>query len=74
MSVQGQLFDDFDAAPVAELPEPGPGCLHGNQFGCPACSALVDEMCAAFAAEVAAGTYDAEGYTPADRRKQRARS
>lgn len=34
---------------------------------CPACAAWLDEQRRLFAADVAAGRYDSDGYTPADR-------
>lgn len=41
---------------------------------CAACAAEVARACAAFAAAVAAGTYDADGYTPTERRAQQRRA
>lgn len=42
----------------------------GTGRGCAACAAQTEAASQAFAAAVAAGTYDAEGYTPAERRAQ----
>lgn len=38
---------------------------------CAACAADVAEACRSFADAVAAGTYDQDGYTPAERKAQR---
>lgn len=40
---------------------------------CAQCAAFVARACEAFAAAVARGEYDNEGYTPAERRAQRRR-
>ena len=41
---------------------------------CHRCAAVVAEACAQFDRDVRTGKYDAEGYTPKDRRKQRKRA
>ena len=43
---------------------------HFDSTGCAACAAETERGCTAFAAAVAAGTYDADGYTPAERKRQ----
>lgn len=52
-------------------------CTFGNEAGtdggphhCEACAAEVERSCAAFDAAVLAGTYDQDGFTPAERRAQ----
>ena len=49
-----------------------PGCMHGNPIGsgCKQCEALTDKACERFEREVFLGTYDSEGYTPAERKAQ----
>lgn len=75
-----QLGLNFDAPPPpsADGPEyPELPCAFGHLrdralfHHCAACTAEVERACAAFEADVAAGRYDAEGFTPAERAKQR---
>ena len=40
---------------------------------CPACHAEADRLCAQFEADVASGQFDAEGFTPKERKAQRKR-
>ena len=47
--------------------------LHFDGSGCSECAAEGERLEAAFAVAVAQGHYDAEGYTPAERRAQRRR-
>jgi len=68
--------DEWDAA-AAELLWTSLTCAFGVPWRqhfkgerCPACVAAVDEGRARFAALVAAGLMDAEGYTPNERRMQ----
>ena len=57
--------------PLIAVEATAPGCIHANPLAsCPSCAALVAEMCAAFAEDVEAGRYDADGYTAAERRKR----
>lgn len=50
-------------------------CAFGTDWrdhaGCPGCHQFSVELQAQFAADVAAGKMDADGYTPADRRRSR---
>ena len=66
---------------TAQLPlfaEPAPSgltCAFGTDWlaheGCPGCAAFAADLRRQFDADVAAGTYDQDGYTPAERRAQR---
>ena len=66
------LFDGLDA-----MPAPGLTCAFGEPWGIgtkhPLCEQLANEGIAEFQTDVAAGIYDAEGYTPAERRAQQRR-
>ena len=44
------------------------GCLHGRAIGtsCEECVALLEAGCAEFDRQVAAGTFNDRGYTPAE--------
>jgi hypothetical protein len=77
--VQGNLFDAPDDA-VVELAPPcsfgSPtvaGTVHApgwmGPHHCAHCAAETERASAAFAAAVARGEYDAQGYTPAERRQ-----
>jgi hypothetical protein len=46
----------------------------GARHDCAGCAAETARLSAAFAADVVAGVYDADGYTPADRRAPRSSS
>jgi len=59
--------------PSLPLDPVSPGCMHGNQIGCPSCAATVAELCAGFAEDVRAGRCDADGFTASDRRKRQPR-
>jgi hypothetical protein len=59
------------------LSDYGPACAHGQTgegwlglHHCHGCAAAVAEAVASMALARAAGEYDAEGYTPAERRAQ----
>jgi ubiquitin len=68
----------FDVAESLVVPPSARMRCANNQTGegwlgphhCAECAAEVERQCAQFAADVAAGKYDADGYTPADRRAQ----
>ena len=52
---------------------PAVTCAFGAPWPCDPCAGCVaeaDRLSAQFAADVVAGRFDAEGYTPADRRRQ----
>ena len=62
------LFDvPSDAGPETEVT-----CIYGEPIAGPhpLCAARVERDCAAFHEKVALGVYDAEGYTPKERRAQ----
>lgn len=46
--------------------------LHWTTDECPQCEADIDAQIAAFQAEVAAGTFDARGYRPSEKRRRAA--
>jgi hypothetical protein len=87
--VNQPTFDFTEASPVTALStwRLAPGCsfgtptLAGRPFApgwggshhCWFCNAAVEQSCAEFAAAVARGEYDADGYTPAERRVQKKR-
>lgn len=55
------------------VPDPRVTCAFGAIWPCDPCAGCQAEsarLSAQFAADVAAGRYDAEGYTPAERRAQ----
>jgi hypothetical protein len=72
---QPNLFPDapVDPGPAVVCAFGTPWARHVGPPGCAACAAESDRLAAAFAAAVAAGEYDAQGYTPAERRAQRTR-
>lgn len=56
------------------FPEPSPPCRFGSvawtgRDHCAACHAAVEAAVTAFALAVQAGTYDAAGYTPHERKR-----
>lgn len=63
------------------LSDYGPACANGQTgegwmgtHHCSACASVVDAAVASMALARAAGEYDAEGYTPAERRAQQRRA
>lgn len=68
----------FDMVPTQRIvlapPSNNFGCRHGWPIGlalpCQGCQVEADELERAFRAGVADGRWDADGYTPAERRQQ----
>lgn len=59
--------------PSWDWSQSSPTGIGKGRWHCPGCRAYSEQAAAEFAAAVAAGTYDREGYTPAERRKQQRR-
>lgn len=84
--MQGGLFDE-DVVVALQTWILAPPCAFGRRaiggsvhaagwlgdHHCDACCASTLRACEQFAADVRAGKYDAEGYTPAERKAQRRR-
>ena len=69
MTQQQNLFAEAPLAPSGLTCANGTAwASHFNGTGCALCAADTERTCAAFDAAVAAGIYDAQGYTPKERR------
>lgn len=70
---QRGLFEDEEPGPVG-LPCSFGVHHHSAAEPCAGCAAEEARLCAEFEANVRAGVYDVEGYTPAERRAQALRA
>ena len=75
MSKQLALFDSAEPIDQSAAISCGPVCRFGEPTISlhPLCGAEVLRLCALFDQGVQAGRWDAQGYTPADRRAQQRR-
>lgn len=69
MTAQPSLFDEALVGPVCSY-----GVAHALGEACAGCAAETERAIAAFHAAVASAVYDAQGYTPAERREQQRRA